>query len=405
MTPEVLRADRTFPTLNTVRAVGALMVLTTHVAFNTGEVVQGGVGAVLSRLDFGVALFFVLSGFLLARPFFLAVARGERGPSVDHYLWKRALRILPLYWVVVAVALLADPRNTDVTPGDWIRNLTFTQIYVSGGPTSSLTHMWSLATEVAFYVLLPVLTWVLAGRPRPGRGLPLTRIWVILVVLAVLGIVWTAAVAAHNTGEVPMHQWLPGYLPWFGVGLFFAAASADQHSTQAPRRVSAALERLGRDLPGCWLLAGALFAIACTPIAGPRTLDPAAPWEAVLKSVLYAATAGLLVLPLVFGPERGGAREVLAARVPHFLGEISYGIFAIHMFILVNLMSALEIEVFTGYFTFVLLSVLALTIVVATASFYGLENHFMRLKNAGPFRRRQTTVSERASDADVWPSS
>src|SRR5690606_8864258 len=87
--------DRRFPTLNAVRAIGALMVLLTHVAFNTGQVVRGSFGAVLSRFDFGVALFFVLSGFLLARPFLLAVARAEQGPRVAHYLWKRALRILP----------------------------------------------------------------------------------------------------------------------------------------------------------------------------------------------------------------------------------------------------------------------------------------------------------------------
>jgi len=397
--------DRRFPTLNAVRAIGALMVLLTHVAFNTGQVVRGSFGAVLSRFDFGVALFFVLSGFLLARPFLLAVARAEQGPRVAHYLWKRALRILPLYWVVVAVALLIDPQNRDATAGDWLRNLTFTQIYAEGLPASSLTHMWSLATEVAFYLLLPVLVLVLAGRPRVGKELPLGRIYAILGVLCVLGVVWKALVAAYNDTDIPMHQWLPGFLPWFGGGMLLAAASADQHSGRTPRRFTTLLEGWGRDLPGCWLLAAALFAIACTPVAGPRTLDPASPWEAVVKSVLYAATALLLVLPLVFGPERSPARDLLAARVPHFLGEISYGIFAVHMFLLINLMSTLEIAEFTGYFTYVLAMVLVLTMAIATASFYGFESRFMRLKNAGPFRRRPATTSERASDIDAWPSS
>ena len=60
--------DRTFPTLNAVRAIGALMVVLTHAAFNTGQINHGWIGAVLARLDFGVTLFFVLSGFLLSRP-------------------------------------------------------------------------------------------------------------------------------------------------------------------------------------------------------------------------------------------------------------------------------------------------------------------------------------------------
>ena len=76
------RPDRTFPTLNAVRGIGALMVLTTHAAFNTGQILRGWPGGALARLDFGVPLFFVLSGFLLSRPFFLAIGRGERHPSV-----------------------------------------------------------------------------------------------------------------------------------------------------------------------------------------------------------------------------------------------------------------------------------------------------------------------------------
>ena len=63
-----------FPALNAVRAVGALMVVLTHAAFNTGRINDGWVGAALARFDFGVTLFFVLSGFLLSRPWFLAAA-------------------------------------------------------------------------------------------------------------------------------------------------------------------------------------------------------------------------------------------------------------------------------------------------------------------------------------------
>ena len=77
--------DRIFPTLNAVRGAGALMVLTTHAAFNTGQILRGWPGAVLARLDFGVPLFFVLSGFLLSRPFFLAIGRGSAAP-VDQAL-------------------------------------------------------------------------------------------------------------------------------------------------------------------------------------------------------------------------------------------------------------------------------------------------------------------------------
>ena len=65
-----------FPVLDTLRAVGALAVLTTHAAFWSGDYTQHGVwGTLLARLDVGVAIFFVLSGFLLVA----ALPRPGRG--------------------------------------------------------------------------------------------------------------------------------------------------------------------------------------------------------------------------------------------------------------------------------------------------------------------------------------
>src|SRR3954470_13047166 len=181
--------DRTFPTLNAVRGAGALMVVTTHSAFNTGQILQGWTGGVLARLDFGVPLFFILSGFLLSRPFFLAAGRGDRHPSVRHYLWKRFLRVIPLYWVVVVVALTFDPANQGLGWEVWARNLTLTQLYFPTLLPQSLTQMWSLCTEVLFYLLLPAICWLLTRR-RGGDGLHLRTVWVRAGILFVLGIAW-----------------------------------------------------------------------------------------------------------------------------------------------------------------------------------------------------------------------
>ena len=70
-----------FPQLDAVRALAAAMVVATHAAFWTGHY-QGGVGSyLLTRLDSGVALFFVLSAFLLSRPYFLTRAWLRIDPS------------------------------------------------------------------------------------------------------------------------------------------------------------------------------------------------------------------------------------------------------------------------------------------------------------------------------------
>lgn len=376
--------DRTFPTLNALRAIGAIMVVLTHAAFNTGRINLGWSGAVLARFDFGVTIFFILSGFLLSRPWFLAAALHEHRPSARHYFWKRALRILPLYWVVVVVALLLDPVNADADWVDWVTNLTFTQLYTDDLLPSSLTQMWSLCTEVAFYLVLPLLCVALIG--RPGRGLRLRRVLTGAGALSVLGIAWQVAVAQIPGAEGHYAQWLPGYVPWFMVGVVFAAISANL--TASPR--DHVLDRLATDLTGCWILGAGIFAIACTPVAGPRLLLVPGAWEAGSKVVLYTLAGAFIVLPFVFGPERDGRmRQWLSGTVPTWLGDISYGIFAIHMLVLNLVFSVLDLEVFTGRFPTVVVLTLTITITLASFSFYLFEKPILRAKNAGRFARME----------------
>jgi peptidoglycan/LPS O-acetylase OafA/YrhL len=390
---------RTFPTLNAVRAVGALGVVATHTAFDTGEILHGAHGAFLARLDFGVTLFFVLSGFLLGRPFVLAAAVGGAAPSTPHYLWKRALRILPLYWLTVVLALLLLPENRDLGLGDWLRNLTLTQLYTEGPLPAGLTQMWSLCTEVLFYLLLPVLAPLVLAWPLRGHadGWSAGRALVRLGVLAAVGLAWqvVAASSSNPTGE-HYHQWLPGFLPWFAVGIAFAVVGARSGQPGASPRWLL-LDRLGHDLLGCWVIGIAVFVLACTPLAGPLTLVEPTPLQAALKTSLYTLSAAMLLLPLVFGPEREGTvRRVAASRPAVWLGDISYGIFCLHLLVLEGVMSVLGVEEFEGDFVRVFLLTVAGTIAVSALAYYLLERPVMRLRNWGPFVPR-TPAAAKAS--------
>ena len=72
--------------------------------------------------------------------------------------------------------MLVDPQNEDATWQDWVSQLTLTQLYRPELLSSSLTQMWSLCTEVAFYLVLPLiclaLTGLAAAHPaaEPGAG-------------------------------------------------------------------------------------------------------------------------------------------------------------------------------------------------------------------------------------------
>jgi peptidoglycan/LPS O-acetylase OafA/YrhL len=390
-TPE----DRRFPALNAVRAVAALGVVATHTAFDTGEVNRGALGAVLSRLDFGVTLFFVLSGFLLSRPFFRAAQRGRPRPSYSHFLWKRGLRILPLYWITVVAALLLIPENAGAGARVWLTNLTLTQIYVEGLLPTGLTQMWSLCTEVAFYLLLPALVALLLGRSGESGWAP-GRVMVGLLLLTTVGFAWqTVAASTSDVVGQHYHQWLPGFMPWFSVGIMFAVASV--HSPTRPGTSPWRwFERAGDDLAGCWLVAAAVFTVACTPVAGPRLLITPSPDEALVKSVLYTVSAAFFVLPLVFGPEYEGlVRRAASSRFAVWMGDISYGIFCLHLLALEAAMSVLDVEEFTGRFWAVFALTVTLTVLLAAPSYHLLERPILSLKNSGPFAPR--AAAERTS--------
>jgi len=122
-------APSRLPALDALRAVGAAAVVGTHVGFATGATGATAFGGLLARMDVGVAIFFALSGFLLFRPFAYAAATGTRRPGARRYLWRRALRILPAYWLTVLVCLAVLPGNADAPRADWLRFATLTQIY------------------------------------------------------------------------------------------------------------------------------------------------------------------------------------------------------------------------------------------------------------------------------------
>ena len=336
----VTTSDRV-ASLTGIRAVAALLVVLTHAAYTTGRYPQGYVGLVYSRMEIGVPIFFVLSGFLLFSPWVRAAAGGQAPPSVRRYAWHRVRRIMPAYVVtVVAAYLVYHFRTAGPNPGHtWeglFRNLTLTQIYTDDYLYSFLhqgmTQMWSLAVEVAFYVVLPVLAYLLLVvlcRRRWRPRLLLSG----LVVLALISPAWLALV--HSVDWLPdgARLWLPGYLAWFVGGMALAVLQ--------PMGVR------GYALV-CVPLAVVSYFIASTPIAGEPTTSPAELRDAVVKTAFYAVIATLVVAPLALG-NSGLYARLLASRPMVFLGEISYEIFLIHLVLMELVMvETLRYPIYTG---------------------------------------------------------
>jgi peptidoglycan/LPS O-acetylase OafA/YrhL len=336
------------PALDGVRGLAAVLVVLTHVGYQTGEVERGAHGAILARFDFGVALFFVLSGFLLYRPWLAAAALGRQGPTVRSYLRRRAVRILPAYWLVLVVVLLL-PARSGLTFPDALGNLTLTQVY-AGHLLPDFTQTWSLCTEVAFYLVLPLVAGKLARRRRRTA-------YAVLVAVTVAAWTWTGLCAA-DVLPVRAATWLPGHADWFVAGLLLATLADDAH--RRPDGRAGCLWRDFRQAPAALLaLVAGLAVLAATPLAGPRTLAVTTAGAAVTKEVLYAAAATLLVLAaLVAGPRTRVAR-VLGSRPARWCGHVSYGVFLCHLLVLDAVRSVLGVPVFGGH---------ALTVAVLTVA-------------------------------------
>ncbi len=219
---------KTFTALDGYRAVAALTVLVFHVLFLTGENVAGtALGNLASRLDVAVTLFFLISGFLLYRPWaaaHLAEAARRRGPRTSGYLWHRALRILPAYWVLVVVALLTSARGGGART--WLSTVTLTEVYRRPLPVG-LEQTWSLSAEVVFYLLLPVFAFALVRPRRRGPRRQLRVELCVLGALALLGVVWQG-LSEGDVSWMPAlaGSWLPGYLAWFAAGMAMAVVHA-----------------------------------------------------------------------------------------------------------------------------------------------------------------------------------
>jgi peptidoglycan/LPS O-acetylase OafA/YrhL len=118
-----------FPLFDGLRGIAVLGILSFHCAEFSGRIGIGPLGRA-SEVAGGeaVVVFFVISGFLLYRPYALARATGRRRTPVLRYARRRALRILPAYWIVLTI-LAVFPAVTGVFTGHWWRYYGYTQAY------------------------------------------------------------------------------------------------------------------------------------------------------------------------------------------------------------------------------------------------------------------------------------
>ena len=160
--------DLRFPLVDSLRAIAALSVVGAHAAFPAGIYEDAFLRQFVTRLDVGVTIFFVISGFLLYRPFVKARVLDEPPVSPRAYGWRRFLRIVPAFWVALTVIAYVQLDHSEIfSRHGFFTYYCFGQVY-RPETVGGIPQAWTLCVEVAFYALLPI--WALAARRLPGRS-------------------------------------------------------------------------------------------------------------------------------------------------------------------------------------------------------------------------------------------
>lgn len=365
-----------FPLIDGARAIAATSIVVFHAGGASGLNDDDFIGELTGAMSLGVPLFFLISGFLLYRPF--VAARLASAPSIRTlpYLWRRALRIIPLYWFVLTVVFVATAGATDREGGffsgePWWLFYAFGQVYVPEAQGGGLEQAWTLCIELTFYLALPVYAAGVAAMYR--RGMQPRHEAALLALLAVISLAFIQIVVISG-GQDHLGRTLPAQFFLFSLGMGLALLSV-QITLRSKRE--AVQELIGGHSALIWLLAAAGFLLWALWINDSRSL---------FSGVFGGLVALLILVPAVVSQEGSTPARFLANRQVAWVGLVSYGLYLWH----VPAISAIEnsplgshLDGLLGFAGYLLLG-FGLACIAAAFTYYQVEAPVLKLKRRPP---------------------
>ena len=316
-----------------IRGVGMVCIIVAHLS-GAALVVDGAypagfkagygaiTGTVLAGLQLALPLFFVLSGYLISRPFVRAFLLDRPRPSLVAYLRHRCARILPVFWLLGGLMLVYFGALGS-SFAQILGLFGLAQTYLPpNGFDNFLGQAWTIDMEVAFYVSVPLGAVLLAGavrrwagrRPGPSK---LPRMETRAAVLVGLLVGLTLVSAWLRSVTTTSQFWAlspPSTFYYFGPGVALAALEvrygAGLGRGRAPRLAS---------LLGVVALVTAVTLAVIAPAQDDHRLTTF-PGAVAVTFGAACAFGALLVVQLA----RGGCPRLLSNRVARWLGARSY---------------------------------------------------------------------------------
>lgn len=385
--------------LTGLRGFAALMVVLIHTSVLT-EFSWLGVP------EYGPVSLFVLSGFLLYRPWARWGMRTGSRPVVTDFARRRLLRIFPAYLVVLLVVSVVYADDRPDGAREWFQAASLTWIYTpQDGVRTSLFQTWSLATELSWYVALPVMGGVAALAARrvdPRVGI---RVMAALLCLSVpISFGYRRWVEVEGLEAYLTYSfWLPAFLFCFAAGAMVTLLLEGERAGLV--RLSA-LRRVCEDRWALLVLALAVALVGTSSAAGPDGFAAVAYGEHQLRVTCATAVAVLLLLLAVFAPPSAPVNRVLSASGANAVGRWSYGIYLWHLPVIVVLERDLAFTDGAGGLLWRLAMVLAVSVPLGAATYAWVERPTMawarqRYPRASPERKRRVLDRSTATSSST----
>ncbi|WP_420384259.1 acyltransferase family protein [Novosphingobium sp.] len=340
-----------FAELDGLRIVAAMLVLMSHLVEVPETNYFGPIGVLF---DGGVAvlIFFVLSGFVITG---LLTRELDRTGSIAlrQFYLRRALRIWPASYAYILVALVcvslhfatARPQNFILAATHlWNYSFTLTRADPSSQGFTIFGHFWSLALEEQFYWAWPLAMLLLRGRATK----------VLIVIIAIMPVVRIVSYVLFPFSRGQLTAMFHTGIDPIALGALLSLSG---------ERLRPQVARLSP-----WLFyANLAFLLVLCPVLEAHLRGF---WTVTYGRTLEAASAGLLIIALIHGPQTRLA-WLLRTWPMQFGGRISYSLYVWQQ------LFTLRMSIFPQG----ALMAIALSLAAATASYYLIELPFLRLKD------------------------